>query len=164
MENNVAKDAEKLIEVIEEYVALGKTMMNDLSGIEYDAYYKQTIVHILDRLIHNSISVKLIIGELFENGRIKLEHSIGILLRNCSSDIITLTYISDLVKTKSFDEVEIAVRGMLANEILFAVKKYDPNTEDNKIICETDEERKALEEKYLLVKTNTAASTQSFLN
>lgn len=161
MVNLIQEDTKKIIKLIDEYTKVGKEMLNNFGKInDLKLYQYHTLVLLLERLTYNSISIKLILQEYEETKNEHLEYSIGLLLRNCCSDIITLIYINHLGSDMQYstEKLEGKIKSLLGLEILRALKPYK-NTDD------TDEEkRKIKEEKYLEMKKGVAEKYHHFFS
>jgi len=125
--NEKFEDIEKLTIYIDKFAQVGQEMLSNFSKIrEYNFYHEQMLVLILERLVYNSISIKCILIEFLKTKNPHLEYSIGLLIRNCTSDIITIGYINYLggEKKMSKNELEEEMKAFLGNQIIRSIENY----------------------------------------
>jgi len=130
-------EVQKLLTVINAYTKTGQEMLNNFGHIkEYDNYTTHTLIQILERLTYNSISVSLILEQYLKAGNEHYEYSIGLLFRNCSSDIITLLYINYLGADVGLTEeqLEDRIKALLGKEIKRTLNAFDKVVEKDELV------------------------------
>lgn len=155
------KDGAKiLIEIINSYTPIGKAMLKDIAGKD-SSYPIHNIILMLERITYNSIVIKLALEEYVRTGDEHLEYPMGILFRNCSSDIITVLYLNYLGGDlkMSDEQIEERVQYHMAEEILKAIEFFEVDDDE-----ENSPEKNAKKERYLSITKNIAKEYPHFFD
>lgn len=127
-EKNIQEDVESLIKIVESYTLTGKQILNNFSTIGiFSSFQEHILILLMERLVYNSIGVKCLLQEFKKDSNPHIEYSIGLLLRNCASDIITLCYINHLGGDKKLSKelIDVEMKNLLGSEIAFSMKDID---------------------------------------